>query len=54
MAPGVAPHKVRCFNNQVYCLGSNGRVYLWDNRVSLGFKEEICGKEGFNDLHVGR
>lgn len=48
------PHAVRGLQSQVYCLGSDGKVYLWDSRVSLGFKEELGGRSGFSDLRVGR
>ena len=54
LAPGVAPHAVRGLQSQVHCLGSDGKLYLWDSRVSLGFKEELGGGAGFCDLRVGR
>jgi len=51
----VAPSAVRALNSQVHCLGSDGKVYLWDSRVSLGFREELgLGGDGFSDLRVGR
>lgn len=54
MGENVSPKKFTFYNNQIYGLGSNGAVYLWDYRVSIGFKEELPSTERFNDIAVGR
>lgn len=51
---GISPHRFGYVNNQIYGIGSNGSIYLWDTRSSLGFKEEINNKEKFNDIHLGK
>jgi hypothetical protein len=50
----VEPHRFSYVNNQIYGIGSNGGVYLWDTRSSLTFKEENISKERFNDIHLGK
>lgn len=52
---GVLPKKFTYFNHQIYTVGTNGKMYLWDSRVSIGFKEEVfTDGQLFSDVHVGR